>query len=195
MHTHSQIASTVSAQFVEPAVFDRDDIRALDSRFDLDFDFTVEAGQKIAFVGPMNMAKTALFQILGGEVGSRKPVHPNDHVNMSQSSNDSFPSAMYVAAAMGVAERLLPARPAIDADADVQHALIGSAREPFNIQHATAGAASATTAPTTAHRMARRAGRTAAAGDGGGDRLGDRRADRARGVRQRLPHSRRHRRT
>src|SRR5260370_7069216 len=38
-----------------------------------------------------------------------KPVHPNDHVNMSQSSNDSFPSAMYIAAAVNVTQRLIPA--------------------------------------------------------------------------------------
>ncbi len=48
-------------------------------------------------------------QLAGTPVGSKKPVHPNDHVNMSQSSNDSFPSAMYIAAAIGVAGRLLPA--------------------------------------------------------------------------------------
>ncbi|MEM5317124.1 class II fumarate hydratase [Paraburkholderia sp. JHI869] len=48
-------------------------------------------------------------QIAGTAIGSKKPVHPNDHVNMSQSSNDSFPSAMYIAAAVGTAERLLPA--------------------------------------------------------------------------------------
>ena len=47
-------------------------------------------------------------QLAGTPLGSKKPVHPNDHVNMSQSSNDSFPSAMYIAAAVGVAERLLP---------------------------------------------------------------------------------------
>jgi fumarate hydratase class II len=46
---------------------------------------------------------------LGGELGSKKPVHPNDHVNMSQSSNDSFPSAMHIAAAMRIAQHLLPA--------------------------------------------------------------------------------------
>jgi fumarate hydratase class II len=39
---------------------------------------------------------------LGGELGSKKPVHPNDHVNMSQSSNDSIPSAMHIAAAMQI---------------------------------------------------------------------------------------------
>jgi fumarate hydratase class II len=46
---------------------------------------------------------------LGGELGSKKPVHPNDHVNMSQSSNDSIPSAMHIAAAMQIARHLLPA--------------------------------------------------------------------------------------
>lgn len=46
---------------------------------------------------------------LGGELGSKKPVHPNDHVNMSQSSNDSIPSAMHIAAAMRIAQHLLPA--------------------------------------------------------------------------------------
>ncbi len=48
-------------------------------------------------------------QLAGTPLGSKKPVHPNDHVNMSQSSNDNFPSAMYIAAAMGVTGRLLPA--------------------------------------------------------------------------------------
>src|SRR5260370_41184100 len=47
-------------------------------------------------------------QIAGQPLGSHQPVHPNDHVNMSQSSNDSFPTAMNVAAAMGVKQRLLP---------------------------------------------------------------------------------------
>ena len=45
---------------------------------------------------------------LGGELGSKKPVHPNDHVNMSQSSNDSIPSAMHIAAAMQISLHLLP---------------------------------------------------------------------------------------
>jgi fumarate hydratase class II len=48
-------------------------------------------------------------QLAGTALGSKAPVHPNDHVNMSQSSNDSFPSAMYIAAAANVTERLLPA--------------------------------------------------------------------------------------
>ena len=49
------------------------------------------------------------IEILGGEMGSKKPVHPNDHVNMSQSSNDCFPTAMHIAAAEEVTHRLLPA--------------------------------------------------------------------------------------
>jgi fumarate hydratase, class II len=48
-------------------------------------------------------------QLGGMPLGSKKPVHPNDDVNMSQSSNDSFPSAMYIAAAMGVTRRVVPA--------------------------------------------------------------------------------------
>jgi fumarate hydratase, class II len=48
-------------------------------------------------------------QLAGTALGSKAPVHPNDHVNMSQSSNDSFPSAMYIAAALNVKRRLLPA--------------------------------------------------------------------------------------
>ena len=46
---------------------------------------------------------------LGGEMGSKKPVHPNDHVNMGQSSNDSFPTAMHIAAAEQIHHELLPA--------------------------------------------------------------------------------------
>lgn len=48
-------------------------------------------------------------QLAGTALGSKIPVHPNDHVNMSQSSNDSFPSAMYIAAASNSVQRLLPA--------------------------------------------------------------------------------------
>jgi fumarate hydratase class II len=47
-------------------------------------------------------------QLAGTALGSKTPVHPNDHVNMSQSSNDSFPSAMYIAASMNVKQRLIP---------------------------------------------------------------------------------------
>jgi fumarate hydratase class II len=48
-------------------------------------------------------------QLAGTPLGSKTPVHPNDHVNMSQSSNDSFPSAMYIAAAVNMSGRLVPA--------------------------------------------------------------------------------------
>ena len=48
-------------------------------------------------------------ELLGGVLGSKKPVHPNDHVNMSQSTNDAFPTAMHVAIAERVSRRLLPA--------------------------------------------------------------------------------------
>src|SRR5262245_20945334 len=47
-------------------------------------------------------------QIAGTPLGSKTPVHPNDHVNMAQSSNDSFPSAMYIAAAVNTKQRLIP---------------------------------------------------------------------------------------
>jgi fumarate hydratase class II len=49
------------------------------------------------------------IEILGGEQGSKKPVHPNDHVNMSQSSNDTYPTAMHIACAEEIVHRLLPA--------------------------------------------------------------------------------------
>ena len=49
------------------------------------------------------------IEILGGKVGSKAPVHPNDHVNMSQSSNDTFPTAMHIACAEQVVHKLIPA--------------------------------------------------------------------------------------
>ena len=48
------------------------------------------------------------IEMLGGEMGSKKPVHPNDHVNMSQSSNDTYPTAMHIACAEQVAHDLMP---------------------------------------------------------------------------------------
>src|SRR6266568_583819 len=48
-------------------------------------------------------------QMLGGELGAKQPVHPNDHVNMSQSSNDSFPTAMHIAAVERIVADLIPA--------------------------------------------------------------------------------------
>src|SRR5438874_577828 len=49
------------------------------------------------------------IEMAGGEMGSKKPVHPNDHVNRGQSSNDTFPTAMHIAAADDVVNQLLPA--------------------------------------------------------------------------------------
>jgi fumarate hydratase, class II len=49
------------------------------------------------------------IEMMGGEVGSKKPIHPNDHVNMSQSSNDTFPTAMHIACAEDVVTVLIPA--------------------------------------------------------------------------------------
>jgi fumarate hydratase class II len=54
------------------------------------------------------------IQILGGEMGSKDPIHPNDHVNRAQSSNDTFPAAMHVAAGEQAAKRLLPALEALE---------------------------------------------------------------------------------
>ncbi|HML15203.1 MAG TPA: class II fumarate hydratase, partial [Xanthobacteraceae bacterium] len=62
-------------------------------------------------------------ELLGGKLGAKAPVHPNDHVNMSQSSNDSFPTAMHIAAALQVTHALLPAL------AHLQAALEGKAKE------------------------------------------------------------------
>ena len=55
---------------------------------------------------------------LGGALGARAPVHPNDHVNMSQSSNDSIPTAMHIAAAIAIRDRLLPALKELQAALD-----------------------------------------------------------------------------
>ncbi len=72
------------------------------------------------------------IELAGGVLGSKKPVHPNDHVNMSQSSNDTFPTAMYVAAAMTLKHKLLPSvrelREALAAKAQQYGNLIKSGR-------------------------------------------------------------------
>jgi fumarate hydratase class II len=64
-------------------------------------------------------------QLAGTPLGSHSPVHPNDHVNMAQSSNDSFPSAMYIAAAVNVKQRLIPAVAAL-------HDAIGAKAKAWN---------------------------------------------------------------
>lgn len=57
---------------------------------------------KASFFNNPRRENDRAIEILGGEMGSKKPVHPNDHVNMGQSSNDSFPTAMHIAAVMQV---------------------------------------------------------------------------------------------
>ena len=68
------------------------------------------------------------IEMAGGEPGSKTPIHPNDHVNMSQSSNDTFPTAIHVAAAIAIVERLLPAirslRDALDVKANEFSAIV-----------------------------------------------------------------------
>src|SRR3546814_4400246 len=49
------------------------------------------------------------IELAGGNMGSKKPVHPNDHVNRGQSSNDTFPTAMHIAVAQELERRLFPA--------------------------------------------------------------------------------------
>jgi fumarate hydratase class II len=74
-------------------------------------------------------------QIASQPLGSHKPVHPNDHVNMSQSTNDNFPTAMNVAAALGVEQRLIPAvkamRDALDAKAETWADIVKIGRTHF----------------------------------------------------------------
>jgi len=67
-------------------------------------------------------------ETLGGKLGAKSPIHPNDHVNMSQSSNDSFPTAMHIAAAREIAQRLVPAlthlHAALETKAKAFHAIV-----------------------------------------------------------------------
>jgi fumarate hydratase class II len=79
------------------------------------------------------------IQLLGGEIGSKDPVHPNDHVNMSQSSNDVIPTAIHVAAALAIREMLIPAlqrlREALSAKADAFDPIVKTGRT--HLQDAT----------------------------------------------------------
>ncbi|MAR05519.1 MAG: fumarate hydratase, class II [Cyanobium sp. NAT70] len=59
-------------------------------------------------------------QIAGEPIGTKSPVHPNDHVNMSQSSNDSFPTAMSIAAALGVSRKLIPSLQSLRDSIDIK---------------------------------------------------------------------------
>ncbi|WP_062206958.1 class II fumarate hydratase [Aureimonas sp. AU12] len=65
------------------------------------------------------------IEAMGGEMGSKKPVHPNDHVNMGQSSNDVFPTAMHVAVAIETTNRILPAIDALHGALDAKAKAFG----------------------------------------------------------------------
>jgi len=79
----------------------------LDDHFPVDI-FQTGSGTSTNMNANEVIANRAI-QLLGGAVGSKTPVHPNDHVNMGQSSNDVFPSAIHIAAASMIENRLLPA--------------------------------------------------------------------------------------
>ncbi len=79
---------------------------ALDEHFVLDI-FQTGSGTSTNMNANEVIGNRAI-QILGGEVGSKTPVHPNDHVNMGQSSNDVIPTAMHVSAMMAIDKELLP---------------------------------------------------------------------------------------
>jgi len=66
------------------------------------------------------------IELLGGRLGSKEPIHPNDHVNMSQSSNDTFPTAMHIAAAETIVHQLVPA---------LQHLRSASNRKSQQFEH------------------------------------------------------------
>jgi fumarate hydratase class II len=79
----------------------------LDDQFPIDV-FQTGSGTSTNMNANEVIANRAI-QLLGGEVGSKDPVHPNDHVNMSQSSNDVIPTVIHVAATLAIRETLIPA--------------------------------------------------------------------------------------
>ena len=85
--------------------------RILAGEFDAHFPLSVwQTGSGTQTNMNMNeVISNVAIESLGGELGSKKPVHPNDHVNMSQSSNDTFPTAMHIAAITEINNKLLPA--------------------------------------------------------------------------------------
>src|ERR1700710_2064190 len=83
----------------------------IDGKFDDDFPLVVwQTGSGTQTNMNLNeVIANRANELLGGKLGAKEPVHPNDHVNMSQSSNDSFPTAMHIAAAMRITGDLVPA--------------------------------------------------------------------------------------
>src|SRR5215211_4501938 len=92
----------------------------LDSAFVLDV-FQTGSGTSTNMNANEVIANRAI-QMLGGELGGKDPVHPNDHVNMSQSSNDTIPTAIHVAAALAITGDLLPAVARMAADLEAKAA-------------------------------------------------------------------------
>jgi fumarate hydratase class II len=82
----------------------------IDGRFDDNFPLVVwQTGSGTqSNMNANEVISNRAIEMLGGTLGTKKPVHPNDHVNMGQSSNDTFPTAMHVAIAMLARDRLLP---------------------------------------------------------------------------------------
>ena len=122
------------------------------------------------------------IEIAGGEMGSKKPIHPNDDVNMSQSSNDTFPTAMHIAAAAETARRLLPAMKKLRDALDAKGERIRVDREDW--AHAFAGR-DAVDFGAGIFRMGEFAGSRRSTGDGGAGwlvRSSDRRNGRGHGI-------------
>jgi fumarate hydratase class II len=96
--------------YIAKAIFSAVD-RVLSGKLDDNFPLSVwQTGSGTQTNMNMNEVLSNLaIEELNGIVGSKKPVHPNDHVNMSQSSNDTFPTAMHIAAVTEINDRLLPA--------------------------------------------------------------------------------------
>ncbi|MGO9344765.1 MAG: class II fumarate hydratase [Acidimicrobiales bacterium] len=93
------------ARFIEHAAREVTDAK-LDEHFPLSV-WQTGSGTQTNMNANEVIANRAI-ELAGGELGSKSPVHPNDHVNMSQSSNDTFPTAMHVAAAEELVHRLIP---------------------------------------------------------------------------------------
>ena len=129
-------------------------------------------------------------EILTGKRGGKSPVHPNDHVNKGQSSNDSFPTAMHVAAARAVADRLLPAMHAIHRRLSRAGERLGPDRQ--DRPHPSAGRDAADPGPGILRLRLADRGRDRAGGGGAaarprarpGRHRGRHRAQRARGLRR-----------
>ena len=130
------------------------------------------------------------IEMLGGEMGSKKPVHPNDHVNMSQSSNDTYPTAMHIACAEEIVHRLLAGAAAAAQRAERQGAGVDGHHQ--DRAHAYAGRhpAHAGAGVLRLHRAGRerhqahRADAARADGAGAGRHRGRHRAQCAEGLRR-----------